>query len=73
MDDGIYFVNVAVKSRPTIEFFSFATGRVSRIAAMEREAARWCAGFAISPDGRWLLYAQVDLSGSDIMLVENFR
>jgi Tol biopolymer transport system component len=73
VDDGIYFVNVAVKSRPTIEFFSFATGRVSRIAAMEKEAARFCAGFAISPDGRWLLYAQVDLSGSDIMLVENFR
>lgn len=28
---------------------------------------------AVSPDGRWLLYPQVDQAGSDILLVENFR
>ncbi|MCH6553105.1 MAG: protein kinase [Acidobacteria bacterium] len=28
---------------------------------------------ALSPDGRWILYAQVDQETSDIMLVENFR
>jgi len=27
----------------------------------------------ISPDGRWLLYAQVDQTDGDITLVENFR
>jgi len=32
-----------------------------------------CAGFAVSPDGGWLLYAQIDAGNSDIMLVENFR
>jgi len=26
----------------------------------------------VSPDGRWILYAQLDQSGSDVMLVENF-
>jgi hypothetical protein len=30
-------------------------------------------GLAVSPDGRWLLYTQVDQSGSDIMPVENFE
>ena len=30
-------------------------------------------GLALSPDGRYLLFAQNDLSGSDLMLVENFR
>jgi hypothetical protein len=30
-------------------------------------------GFAVSPDGRWVLYAQVDKYESDIMLVEYFR
>jgi Tol biopolymer transport system component len=73
VDGGIYFVNVEVKLHPTIEFFSFATGRVRQIAAMEKEAVLGGPGFAISPDGRWILYTQVDQSGSDIILVENFR
>jgi Tol biopolymer transport system component len=73
VDGGIYFVNAAVVSRPTIEFYSFATRRVRQIAAMEKEAYKWSPGFAISPDGRWILYASMDHSGSDIMLVENFR
>ena len=30
-------------------------------------------GLAVSPDGRYLLFAQNDFSGSDLMLVENFR
>jgi Tol biopolymer transport system component len=73
VDGGIYFVNVAVKSHPAIEFFSFATGRVRQIATMEKEAVIANSGFAISPDRRWILYAQVDQSGGDIILVENFR
>ena len=32
------------------------------------------AGLSVSPDGRWLLYSQVDgAPGSDLMVVENFR
>lgn len=73
VNEGIYFINVEVKQHPVIEFFSFATGRVRQIAAMEKEAVVAGPGFAISPDGRWILYAQVDQSGSDITLVENFR
>lgn len=29
--------------------------------------------FVVSPDGRTILYSQVDSSGSDLMLVESFR
>ena len=30
-------------------------------------------GLALSPDGRYLLYTQVDYMGQDLMLVENFK
>jgi len=30
-------------------------------------------GFSVSPDGRWLLYAQFEPRGSDLMVVENFH
>jgi Tol biopolymer transport system component len=73
VDGGIYFVNTELRSHPTINFFSFATGRVRQIAAMEKEAAITVSGLAISPDGRWMLYTQVDRDESNIMLVENFR
>jgi hypothetical protein len=73
VDGGIYYVNTEVKAHPTIEFFSFATGRVRQVAAMEKEPVLENPGFTISPDGQWILYAQVDQSGGDITLVENFR
>ena len=73
VDEGIYFVNAESKQHPVIEFFSFATRRVRQIFVMEKEASQWNPGFAISPDGRWILYTQVDQSDSNIMLVENFQ
>jgi hypothetical protein len=30
-------------------------------------------GLEVSPDGRFLLFVQLDYSGSDLKLVENFR
>ena len=30
-------------------------------------------GLAVSPDERWILYAHLDRSEADIMLVENLR
>ncbi len=73
VDKGIYFINPEAKPRATIEFFSFATRRITRIALLEREPLQWFSNLAISPDGRWILYSQLDQGGNDIMLVENFH
>jgi hypothetical protein len=52
---------------------SFATHKVTPVATLDKPISRSDSGLAISPDHRWLLFSQVDQSGSDIMLVENFR
>jgi Tol biopolymer transport system component/serine/threonine protein kinase len=70
VQDGIYFYDVNTKA---IEFFSFATHKITEIAKPEKAPATFNPGLAVSPDGRWLLYAQIDEDTSHIMLVENFR
>jgi Tol biopolymer transport system component/tRNA A-37 threonylcarbamoyl transferase component Bud32 len=68
--EGIYFYDASTKA---IEFSSLATHKVTQIAKPGKDPVRFNSGLAVSPDGRWILYAQVDQSNSNIMLVENFR
>jgi Tol biopolymer transport system component len=64
--EGIYFYNASTKA---IELLNFATHRITQIAKPEKPV--WTV--AVSPDGRWILYDQLDQNTSKIMLVENFR
>ena len=61
------------ETQPVIEFFHFATGKVTHIATLDKPISRSDPGISLSPDRRWLLFAQMDQSGSDIMIVDNFR
>lgn len=72
-DRGIYFVPQEVLPHPAIKFFDFATRRVSHVYTPEKPPFTGPGGLAISPDGRWILYASVDQVNSDIMLLENLR
>ena len=76
--DGVYFVPGAfrtetVNSPQPIQFFSFRTRKTRTVAKIHKKLIGGPAGLAVSPDGRWLLYAQVDQNAADIMLVENFQ
>jgi Tol biopolymer transport system component len=53
-----------------IEFFSFPTRKSRPIVTTERELLGL--SLAVSPDQKFILYTQSDLSGSDLMLIENF-
>jgi Tol biopolymer transport system component len=65
-DEGIYFYNDHTN---TIDFFSFAARRITQIAKPEKQGGP----LAVSPDGRWILFSQVDVDTSHIMMVENFH
>ena len=69
--DGIYFIPGPDRSKShSIRFFSFATGEIKTVASIENP---WNSYITVSPDGRQILYPKLDLEGSDLMLVENFR
>jgi Tol biopolymer transport system component len=69
---GVYFVNTT-SPRPGIDFFEFASARIVRVLEIAGGPVPWGGRLALSPDGRRLLYPQLDALASDIMLVENVR
>ncbi len=71
-EQGIYFAT-ASSAGAMLEFYNFANKQISEVARLSRGAERYLPGLAVSPDGRSLLYCRMDRSGSDIMMVENFR
>ena len=73
VEQGIYFATAENPQQPLIEFFSFATGQVTPVVTLEKEIGKGLSGLSVSPDGRWLIWSQIDQEGSDIMLVENFH
>ena len=74
VNEGIYFAversRDPLKPGPGIDFFSFATTEVRPVLAIEKPI--WY-GLSVSPDGKSILYTQIDHANTDIMLVENFH
>jgi hypothetical protein len=62
---GVYFA-----SPSRLVHFDFSTGITKPILTIAKPRLT---GLSVSPDERWLLYTQLDQSGMDLMLVENFR
>jgi hypothetical protein len=66
--DGIYF---APQDNPrSVSFYDFATKHTRELFKVDKDPN---AGMSVSPDGRYMLYSQIDESNAGIMLVEHFR
>lgn len=74
MEYGIANVALQAQPNPTIDFYSFATGKWTTLLSVERSKIAGFGGrVAMSPDGQWIVYSQTDQTVNDIMLVENFH
>ncbi len=77
LNQGIYFFNLKATPRPAFQFFGFTARQLKPIPARPNELPLFTSGeppaVTVSPDGRWILYVQLDHTESDIALVGNFR
>jgi hypothetical protein len=72
---GICFFDLRGSTGATLKFYNFATGKVTLLREFSRDTRvdTGSTALTVSPDGRWILYTPLDQSGSDLMLVDNFR
>ena len=73
--EGIYFIEIGTRLwvgtvGNSLKFFSFAKGTTEKVADVKLNPLN---GLSVSPDGRYVLFSQIDPFVSDLMLVENFR
>jgi Tol biopolymer transport system component/DNA-binding winged helix-turn-helix (wHTH) protein len=69
---GLYFMDIEAEPRPTIEFYRFATHRVSPVLTLEKQPGRLQPSLSTTADGRSIYYMQFDLQ-SVIKLMEFAR
>jgi Tol biopolymer transport system component len=74
--EGLFYLDVDgtdTSSRSAIFFHDFSTRTSTLVQRLAGPAPTHTPGLALSPDGRSLLFLQLEASGSDLKLLENFR
>jgi Tol biopolymer transport system component len=73
VEQGIYFMTGETPNRPLIQFFSFASGKVTTVFVLEKPLGGTLSALSVSPDEKRLIWVQADQSSSDLMLMDGFR
>ena len=73
-DHGIYYVEADDADQPAeIRYFDFERRATRIVARTSGKPALGGTCISLTPDERWIAWAQVDRAGSDIILVERFK
>jgi Tol biopolymer transport system component/predicted Ser/Thr protein kinase len=73
--EGIYFTDRDNSVSSVLKYYRFATRQTRIVKEFPKDTKLdWNSTvFSVSPDGRWILYSQLDQAGCDLMLMENYR
>lgn len=70
-EEGIYFVRrTPDPRRAVLAFYAFATSEIENRMVFPVPPPRYQQGLALSPDGQWMVHAQIDRTQSDLLLAE---
>jgi hypothetical protein len=56
-----------------VRLFSFLTRQVTPLFSLPKETVWELPAAALSPDGRYALFVQVDQKINDLVMIDNFR
>jgi hypothetical protein len=65
---GVYFLS----DEKTLQLLDAATGKITTVATADKPSFG-DDGISVSPDDAYIVFAEDEFAGSDIMLVESFR
>jgi Tol biopolymer transport system component/DNA-binding winged helix-turn-helix (wHTH) protein len=71
VDKGILFLHDTPKAHPMMSFLDLATARIRDVTPLQKQP--WHPRLSASADGQFVLYQQIDMRVSNVMLLENFR
>lgn len=69
-DHGIYFAVDPAGNHRTIQYFDFRAKKISPVFAPSKPLPIGNPGLAISPDGKYLLFSEVDQDQSNVMIMD---
>jgi Tol biopolymer transport system component/DNA-binding winged helix-turn-helix (wHTH) protein len=69
---GIYFMSHE-NGKATIELYDPRTQKIRPIFSLEKSPPYWIGAMPVSPDGKWMLFPQVDGHSSNLMMIENMQ
>jgi Tol biopolymer transport system component len=70
--NGIYYLTSSPEGR-SLRLLEFKSGSSTELANLPSIDNSIASGLAVSPDGKTILYSQIDQAGSDLMMVDGFR
>jgi hypothetical protein len=70
--NGIYFLADQM-GKSELDFFDLGSRSINRVLMLEKSPPAWMGEMAVSGDGNWLLYSQLDEQSSNLMMIENWR
>jgi Tol biopolymer transport system component/DNA-binding winged helix-turn-helix (wHTH) protein len=71
--DGVYFAGDIAKKQPGFKFYDPATRKITVIGPFAKSPFEGTPALSVSPDGRSMLFLQLDEARDSLMLAENFR
>ena len=63
----------SARDKATIELYDTRTRKISPIFLLEKSPPYWIGAMPVSPDGKWMLFPQIDGHSSNLMMIEGLQ